>query len=168
VTGRAGGEGAVSEREMKTFAEFWPFYVREHSRPGTRLLHAAGTVTSTLILVFVVTKVFRPDEISGLGIGGPAGGDLYFDTAPGYMPTSRYVADIFRPARRGAGNGEHGFYPHRTKMKAVFFMAGPGVRRNLTVPGVRQIDIAPTLARLLGIPAPRDARGHVVGEALVD
>jgi hypothetical protein len=116
----------------------------------------------------VVTKVFRPDEISGLGIGGPAGGDLYFDTAPGYMPTSRYVADIFRPARRGAGNGEHGFYPHRTKMKAVFFMAGPGVRRNLTVPGVRQIDIAPTLARLLGIPAPRDARGHVVGEALVD
>ena len=36
---------------MKTFAEFWPFYVAEHSRPGTRLLHAAGTVGSTALLV---------------------------------------------------------------------------------------------------------------------
>ncbi|HZI19412.1 MAG TPA: alkaline phosphatase family protein [Pyrinomonadaceae bacterium] len=116
----------------------------------------------------VITKVFRPEETAGLGIGGPAGGDLYFDTAPGYMPSSRYVADIFSPGRRGAGNGEHGFYPHRAKMKAVFFMAGPGVRRNVIIPGVRQIDIAPTLSRLLGIPAPKDARGHVVGDALVD
>ena len=35
---------------MKTFAEFWPFYVAEHSRRGTRLLHAAGTVGSTALL----------------------------------------------------------------------------------------------------------------------
>jgi predicted AlkP superfamily pyrophosphatase or phosphodiesterase len=116
----------------------------------------------------VVTKVFRADETAGLGIGGPAGGDLYFDTAPGYMPTTRYVAEVFRPGRRGAGNGEHGFYPHRARMKAIFFMAGPGVRRGVEVPGVRQIDIAPTLSRLLGIPSPKDARGHVIGDALVD
>jgi hypothetical protein len=44
----------MPEPEMRTFAEFWPFYVREHSRPGTRLLHAAGTLTSTTILIFVL------------------------------------------------------------------------------------------------------------------
>jgi hypothetical protein len=40
----------MSEQEMKTFADFWPYYVREHSRPATRLLHATGTVASTILL----------------------------------------------------------------------------------------------------------------------
>jgi hypothetical protein len=38
---------------MKTFDEFWPFYVLEHSRAGTRLLHACGTLLSTSLLVFL-------------------------------------------------------------------------------------------------------------------
>ena len=44
----------MAEREMKTFAEFWPFYVREHSHAGTRALHAAGTITSIALLIALV------------------------------------------------------------------------------------------------------------------
>jgi hypothetical protein len=37
--------------KAQCFAEFWPFYVLEHSRPTTRLLHAAGTIVSLALLV---------------------------------------------------------------------------------------------------------------------
>ena len=30
--------------DIRTFADFWPFYVRAHSRPLTRLLHAIGSI----------------------------------------------------------------------------------------------------------------------------
>jgi arylsulfatase A-like enzyme len=32
---------------------------------------------------------------------------------------------------------------------------------------MRQIDIAPTLSQALGIPVPKNAKGHVIAEALV-
>jgi len=39
---------------MRTFAEFWPYYVREHSHPGNRLLHFTGTL---LLLALAVVMV---------------------------------------------------------------------------------------------------------------
>jgi hypothetical protein len=44
----------MSSRELRTFAEFWPFYVLEHSKPATRVLHAAGTISSTLLIVVLL------------------------------------------------------------------------------------------------------------------
>jgi hypothetical protein len=34
------------EHEIKSFEEFWPYYVAEHSQPATRALHFAGTATA--------------------------------------------------------------------------------------------------------------------------
>jgi hypothetical protein len=37
-------------QQFATFREFWPYYLQEHARPGTRLLHYAGT-TAVIALV---------------------------------------------------------------------------------------------------------------------
>jgi len=36
--------------EIRTFSDFWPYYVRAHSRERTRLLHAIGSVLAVVML----------------------------------------------------------------------------------------------------------------------
>ncbi|MHB8403075.1 MAG: Mpo1-like protein, partial [Bacteroidia bacterium] len=33
----------MSEKEYKTFQEFYPYYLNEHSQVGTRITHFIGT-----------------------------------------------------------------------------------------------------------------------------
>lgn len=51
-------------------------------------------------------------------------------------------------------------------MRVPLVMAGAGVRRGALAAPVRLIDLAPTLAALLGTPPPRHALGRCLGEAL--
>ena len=44
---------SMNER-YSTFTEFWPFYLREHSKPRTRALHYFGT---TLVVLLAVAAV---------------------------------------------------------------------------------------------------------------
>jgi hypothetical protein len=36
--------------QIESFADFWPFYVRQHSRLRTRILHAIGSVLAVVML----------------------------------------------------------------------------------------------------------------------
>ena len=43
----------TSER-YKSFSEFWPFYVAEHRKSGTRWLHLIGAVTGLALVVYFI------------------------------------------------------------------------------------------------------------------
>jgi len=85
-----------------------------------------------------------------------------------------YQFDAATPGQRIAFSqffGQHGYLPnlvdipHNINMHATFVAAGPGIVHNDTpVAGVRAIDLAPTLAFLMNIPGPQNARGRIMYE----
>ena len=56
---------------MRTFADFWPFYLREHAHPRTRALHFAGTTVS-LLLLLAAAALHRPWLVVGAVLCGYA------------------------------------------------------------------------------------------------
>jgi 2',3'-cyclic-nucleotide 2'-phosphodiesterase (5'-nucleotidase family)/predicted AlkP superfamily phosphohydrolase/phosphomutase len=64
--------------------------------------------------------------------------------------------------------GQHGYLPemvdlaNNVNMHATFVAAGSGIRHQDPVEGVRAIDLAPTIAFLLDVPGPINARGKIL------
>lgn len=115
----------------------------------------------------VITDVYdAATDGTTLGIGGDGGGDLYVDLAPGYELDPKINSRELIAAREP--HGTHGFNPARRSMHTLMVFNGPGIKTGAHLEDVRIIDFAPTLSRALEIPAPRDAWGRVIEEALID
>lgn len=77
---------------------------------------------------------------------------FFIEPAEGYYVSDGVAADavLVATTRRGA----HGFLPSEPRMHTGFIASGAGIRPGVPLPLVRQIDIAPTIARLLGFEMP--------------
>jgi 2',3'-cyclic-nucleotide 2'-phosphodiesterase (5'-nucleotidase family)/predicted AlkP superfamily phosphohydrolase/phosphomutase len=82
-----------------------------------------------------------------------------------------YQFDAATPGQRIAFSqffGQHGYLPdlvdlaHNINMHGVFIASGPGIQQQTPVAGVRAIDLAPTIAFLMNIPGPQNARGRIL------
>jgi hypothetical protein len=80
------------------------------------------------------------------------------EAEPGYRFIDPARARLVGPsAVRGAG----GYLSERPELDPVFAAWGCGIRAGIEIPAMRQTDVAPTLARLLGV-ALDGASGHAL------
>jgi Type I phosphodiesterase / nucleotide pyrophosphatase len=105
----------------------------------------------------VVTRIFRAAEHDSLGLGGPVGGDLYYEVAPGYSWTSSARGAVVDATADADAN--HGFPSVSPDMYTVFCAEGGAFPRRRIGPA-RTIDVAPTVAEWLGITPPPTAKGR--------
>jgi 2',3'-cyclic-nucleotide 2'-phosphodiesterase (5'-nucleotidase family) len=118
----------------------------------------------------VVDRVMRKEELRNVdgsdSLHPSRSGDVVVVLRPPYQ------FDAATPGQRIAFSqffGQHGYLPnlvdipHNVNMHATFVAAGPGIQhRDTPIAGVRAIDLAPTLAFLLDIPGPQNARGRIL------
>ena len=71
-----------------------------------------------------------------------------------------------RNERKPIWRGNHGHRPETPGLEGVFIASGPGFRSGLQVPGLRAIDVAPTLAHRFGWPMTGPHDGRVRAEVL--
>jgi len=45
---------SMSAPRYQSFAEFWPYYLNEHSKPATRALHAVGSFAAIGLLIALI------------------------------------------------------------------------------------------------------------------
>lgn len=95
-----------------------------------------------------------------LGFSAADGADLVLDPSSDYAIYPAMDGDrVAAPSSYAVGEGKHGPLPTRRRLQGIFFAAGPGVAPGLRLPLVHITDVAPTVARLLGIPPPAQAGG---------
>jgi arylsulfatase A-like enzyme len=93
--------------------------------------------------------------------------DLILTAKPGYaFNNNAQGEDFITEVTLAAGNqGHHGYLSTNPKMNAVFVAWGRGIKPGAKLDLVQNIDIAPTIARLLEVELP-NAQGRPLREIL--
>jgi predicted AlkP superfamily pyrophosphatase or phosphodiesterase len=116
-----------------------------------------------------VQQVIGPEDFKKHGYPPPGPqsrmADLVLTAADTYAFGNGADGETVIDLPAGANPGNHGYLRSHPDMQAIFVAWGSGIRAGATVPEVRNIDIAPTVARLLGLEM-KNIEGRVLTEIL--
>jgi len=103
-----------------------------------------------------IAEILTPDRFAELGLPTPAENpgmaDLLLVAKDGYGVSGLASGtDYVLPTGGLVNAGYHGYLSTHPKMNALFIATGRGIRRQPAIGLVENIDVAPTLARLLGL-----------------
>lgn len=112
-------------------------------------------------------EAFAQGEVpERLRFRNPRVGDVVVLAAPplALLPANDLGARFGGLARLfGGALGAHGYDPTRyTEMHGIFVALGRGVPTGARLPSVRAVDVAPTVARLLGMEPPAQSEGEAI------
>lgn len=115
-----------------------------------------------------IDRVVEPSEYARFGLPLPSDnnqmGALMVLGKPGYAFTADVGGDVVIDAP-AASLGSHGYVATDPELQAIFIASGRGVKPGTTLDRVDNLDIAPTVARLLGLQLP-GMQGRVLTEIL--
>ncbi len=111
-------------------------------------------------------------ESEFLGLSGERAGDIIFAAHPFYAVDNRVKVsgDLFEDLKVAFRDGSiHGAQlpsvdlGERGTMKTIFIAHGPNIKKGyIRKKPISVIDIAPTIAHAMGIPAPKDSDGNII------
>lgn len=117
----------------------------------------------------VVSAVFRKESLRNVGgsdsLHPNRSGDVVVVLRPPYQFDAATPGQLFADSLFFGANG---YLPtlvdpvHNANLRGVFIAGGSGIRKQSPVTGIRAIDVAPTIAFLLNMPGPHNARGKVL------
>lgn len=104
-----------------------------------------------------IAQILTPEDFPKYGLPLPSEypsmADLILVAKDGYGFGAGATGDDF-VIKSDTTVGTHGFPSTNPKMNATFIASGNGIRRGATISVVENIDVAPTIARLLNVPLP--------------
>ena len=108
-----------------------------------------------------IESIYEVEDFASLGLPTPKDSDqapdMILAAKPGYSfsgdPSKRFVTD--------AVGGTHGYLNSDPQMQAIFLAWGVGIPRGIPLGSITNRDVAPTIAKLLGL-ALDTAQGHAI------
>jgi predicted AlkP superfamily pyrophosphatase or phosphodiesterase len=129
----------------------------------SRAAELAPKAIQALAGVEGIDKVIGPDGFAALGLPRPERDPQMFQllltAKDGYSFSGATGGPVTAAVAQQAGS--HGYLASDPEMGAIFIASGYGVRRGASLGAIENIDIAPTVAKLLQVPLPT-AKGKLI------